>query len=488
MLVRHLRNLRALKITKYLSCNSLRYFNNVVPAVGAPPPQFFKPTPGELSPVELSTLPVRFDHIARAHARIRHGVRFTGVERSHFLSLHTGFEVYPKREFQQVTGSFKERGARNALELLLNDPDPIIRENARKKGVIAASAGNHALALAYHGRQLGIPVTVIMPTTAPLTKVSKCRGFEANVVLHGSHIGEAKAEAQSNSIYEGMTYINGYDDPAIIAGAGTIGVELFEQIPKLDAVVIPVGGAGLIAGVSLALKTLNPRIHIIGVEPENCASFSYALQTGGAFTLPSHEPTLADGLAVPQVGPTSFEVARHFVDEVVTVSERLIALALLRCVEDEKVIVEGSGAIAVAPLLPGGPLALREDLKGKNVAVLLCGGNIDTAVLGRVIERGLAADGRLVRFVARVSDRPGGIAALTKVLSDNGASIKDIYHERAWLQSSVSHVHVKCVIETLSADHALQVRDALKSSGYPLTWGENAAVGKYAEELNAQLM
>lgn len=264
---------------------------------------------------------------------------------------------------------------------------------AKKLGVITASAGNHALALAWHGNNLGIPVTCVMPTVAPLTKVDKCRKFGANILIHGAHIGESREFAKAE--YPELKYINGYDDPEIIAGAGTMGLEILEQFKDVDVILVPVGGAGLIAGVALAVKTLRPKVQIIGVEPENCMSFAAAMEAGRPV---SHfkEGTIADGLAVPVVGPTSFEVARYLVDQTVAVSERMIAIAVLRLIETERLVVEGGGAAALAAILPGGPLFGA--FKGKNVCVPLCGGNIDTSTLGRIIERGLAADERLIRF------------------------------------------------------------------------------------------
>jgi threonine dehydratase len=294
-----------------------------------------------------------------------------------------------------------------------------LSEDLRKKGVVAASAGNHALALAWHGKDLGIPVTCVMPMNAPLTKVEKCRKFGANVVSYGNHIGEAKDYAYQE--FGHLKYINGYNDPEIIAGAGTIGIEILEQCRDVDAIVVPVGGAGLIAGVGLAVKTLRPAVQVIGVEPDNVASYAAALAAGK----PTHafkDPTLADGLAVPVVGDIAFEVARANVDSTCVVSEKMIAIAMLRLIEIEKLVVEGGGASGLAAILPGGPLFRQ--FKGKTVCVILGGGNIDTTLLGRVIERGLAADSRLVRFTVTVSDRPGGIANLTRLIADCGGSVK----------------------------------------------------------------
>jgi threonine dehydratase len=295
----------------------------------------------------------------------------------------------------------------------------LLNAENRKNGVVAASAGNHALALAWHGRDLNIPVTCVMPASAPMAKVDKCRKFGANVVLHGEHIGEAKKFALQEFAH--LKYINGYDDPEIIAGAGTMGIEILDQAKDVDVILVPIGGAGLIAGVSLAAKTIKPTIQVIGVEPANVASYAAAIAAGKPVD-GFKEATIADGLAVPVVGPTSFEVARRFVDSSCVVSEKEIALAMLRLIEMEKVVVEGGGAAALAAILPEGPL--YGHFRGKKVCVLLCGGNIDTSVLGRVIDRGLSADSRLIRFGATVSDRPGGIARLAKDMAELGASVK----------------------------------------------------------------
>ncbi len=398
------------------------------------------------------------------------GVRYTACERSYFLSELCGMNVYLKTELDQFTGSFKERGARNAIVQLQRKwaKEDEGSESQLPRGVIAASAGNHALALSYHGSLLNVPVTVVMPVVAPLAKVDKCRRFGARVIIKGAHIGESKEYAEQLVESEGLNYINGYDDVPIVAGAGTIGIEICDQVPDLDMVVVPVGGAGLIAGISCAVKTLRPDCKVYGVEPHFAASYTAALEAGEPVNAVV-EPTLADGLAVPQVGGNAFEVARNYVDDTFLTTEREIAIACLRLIENEKMVVEGGGATGLTAILPGGPLDLPEN-KGKTVAIPICGGNIDTTTLGRVIDRGLAADYRLVRFVATVSDRPGGIANLTKVLSDNGASIKDIYHERAWLHSSISNVQVKCIVETQGEKHTKKIREALRMAQYPVIW------------------
>lgn len=395
----------------------------------------------------------KYEDVSRAFYRIKTGIVRTHLDYSSALSELTGTKLYMKKEFMQFTGSFKERGARNALLMLTPEQ--------KRTGVVAASAGNHALALAYHGQDLGIPVTCVMPVVAPFTKMQKAKNLGANIVMHGAHIGESKEHAMT--AFKDKVYINGYDDKRIVAGAGTVGVEILEQLPEVDAIVVPVGGTGLIAGIALAIKTLRPEIEVIGVEPENVASYSAALKAGKPVS-EYRGGTLADGLAVPVVGANAFRVAQRYVDYSVNVSEKQIALALLRLIEHEKLVVEGGGATAVAALLPGGPLYGKLD--GKKVACILSGGNIDTTMLGRVIERGLAADGRLVRFTAIVSDRPGGIARLSAAFLSCGVSIKDIYHERAWLHTQIDEVMVKCVVETTGIEHTEQLFAYLAANGH----------------------
>jgi len=361
-------------------------------------------------------------------------------------------EIFCKLDNLQRTGSFKERGARNALAQLSREQ--------QKRGVIAASAGNHAQALAYQGSLLGIPATVVMPKFAPLIKVTNCEKLGATVVFHGKDFGEAKAHAHEIASERGLAYIDGYNDAAIIAGQGTMGLEILEQIPNVDAVIIPVGGAGLLAGVSLAIKTLRPNTKIVAVEAENVASFSAALEAGRPRKI-TMQPTLADGLAIPQIGANAFQIARPLVDLVVTVSEEEIALAILRLVELEKSVVEGAAATPLAACMSG----KLNELAGKRVVLLLCGGNIDPNVLSRVIERGLVADGRLGRFTAVISDRPGGLADLAKQIASIGASIKQVVHDRAFASPDVSAVNVSCTVETRNHQHLAELRALLKSRG-----------------------
>ena len=396
---------------------------------------------------------VAFKDVEAARERIASAVYYSPCRPSIALSEVTGMEIFCKLDNLQRTGSFKERGARNALAQL--SPEQ------QTRGVIAASAGNHAQALAYQGKLLGIPATVVMPKFAPLVKVNNCQKLGATVVLHGKDFGEAKAHAHLIAKEKGLAYIDGYDDPAIIAGQGTMGLEIVEQIPDLDAVIVPVGGAGLLAGVSLAVKTLRPKAKIVAVEAENVASFSAALEAGKPTKVAMH-PTLADGLAIPQVGTNAFQIARPFVDLAVTVTEEQIALAILRLVELEKSVVEGAAATPLAACMSG---KLGELAGGKRVVLLLCGGNIDPNVLSRVIESGLVADGRLCRFTAVISDRPGGLADLATQIASTGASIKQVVHDRAFASSDVSAVNVLCTVETRNHQHLAQLRAQLKSHG-----------------------
>jgi len=395
---------------------------------------------------------VSLQSIVAARHRIAGGIVRTPCEESPLLSELCGCTVFTKREYLQRTGSFKERGARNALLQL--------SEDQRTRGVVAASAGNHALALAYHGRDLGIPVTVVMPIFAPLVKQSRARQLGAKVILDGQNIGEAKFLADRLVESDGLTYVHGFDGIEVINGQGTLGLEILEQVPEADAIIVPIGGAGLIAGLGIAVKAMRSQTEIIGVEPENAASYCAALERGEP-CLTSMQPTLGDGLAVPTVGPHAFALARQVVDSVVTVDEEAIALAILRLVEIEKGVVEGSGATPLAALLAG----KLPHLKGKRVVLTLCGGNIDPAVLGRVIEHGLVADGRLARFKAIISDRPGGLAALAQAIAAQGASVKQIEHERAFASPDISTVEVICTVETRDREHVDAVCAALQEQG-----------------------
>lgn len=398
-------------------------------------------------------MPVNLAAIRGAARRIADGIPVTPCQESIPLSELTGAQVFCKLDNFQRTGSFKERGARNALLRL--------SPTQRSRGVIAASAGNHALGLAYHGQLLGIPVTVVMPDYAPLIKIATCESLGARVLVRGVDFAAARAAADELVASDGLHYVHGFDDPDIIAGQGTMALEILRQVPQVDAIVAPIGGAGLIAGIAVAAKAINPKVQIIGVESKATASFSAAINNDGPVTIP-RRATLADGLAVLRVGDNAFELARPLLDRVVSVSEEWIALAILRYLEKEKTVVEGAAAAPLGALLSG----QLPELQGKRVVLAVCGGNIDPTTLSRVIERGLVADGRLGRFTVTISDRPGGLAALSKTLAAAGASVRDIAHDRAFSGPDVSAVHAVCTVETRDADHLKAVRQALKKAGF----------------------
>ena len=396
---------------------------------------------------------VTCDDIRRAHERIRDGIYRSPCPPSIPLSELTGASVFCKLDLLQRTGSFKERGARNALLLL--DPEQ------RARGVVAASAGNHALGLAYHGRLLGIPVTVVMPRFAPLVKVSTCRRLGARVILEGETFEDARRLAVDVALREGLNRVHGFDDPRVIAGQGTMAVEILEDLPDVEAIVVPTGGAGLLAGVAIAAKAVNPDIRIVAVEPAAAPSLSASLAAGRPTQVPIR-PTLADGLAVGRVGELSFALAAPHVDRVVTVSEDELSLAVVRLLELEKTVAEGAAAAALAALVGGH----CPELAGRRTVLLLCGGNIDLTMLDRVIERGLAADGRRWRFTVRVSDRPGGIARLTAAIAAAGASVLEIVHDRAFSGPDVFSTAVEVTVETAGTDHVAALMKQLRDDGF----------------------
>jgi threonine dehydratase len=390
--------------------------------------------------------------VEAARERIAGGVYLSPCVRSIPLSQLTGADVFCKLDYLQRTGSFKERGARNALLLLT----PL----QRRRGVIAASAGNHAQGNAYHGRLLGIPTTVVMPKFAALVKVTNCRHFGANVILHGADLTEARAHAGELAERDGLTFIHPFDNENVIAGQGTVALEILEQAPGVEAIVVPVGGGGLIAGIGTVVKAKAPEVEVVGVEPEGAACLAAAL-AHRAPTLVTLGSTLADGLAVAKLGAAPFDIVTRVVDRVVTVDESSIALAILRLVELEKSVVEGAGAAPLAAFIAG----RLDALKGKRVVLVLAGGNIDSTMLGRVIEVGLVADGRLARITVTISDRPGGLARLAELIASTGASIREIVHDRAFSGPDLSAVRVVCDVETTGHAHVERLHEALSAAG-----------------------
>jgi threonine dehydratase len=398
---------------------------------------------------------VSLSQIVAARSRLNGAIVCTPCTESAALSELTGARIFCKQEHLQRTGSFKERGACNALAMLTP-------EQARL-GAIAASAGNHALGLAWHGRALGIPVTVVMPRFAPLVKVARCRKFGATVLLHGDTFDEARSEAGRLAEERELTYIHPFDDPRVIAGQGTLAFEILEQAPDAEAIVVPVGGGGLLAGVAIVLQALKPSLQIIGVEPANAACFAAGLAAGAPVRV-STRFTLADGLAVAEAGRHTLAIVAPLAYRMVTVEEEALALAMLRLAELEKCVIEGAGAAGFAALL-GGSLP---ELEGRRVVLLLSGGNIDPLAHSRVIERGLAADGRIYRFDALISDRPGGLAHLSGVLASAEANVTEIVHNRTFGGPDLSRVHVLCTVETRDRAHIAEIQLRLAQNGVEL--------------------
>jgi threonine dehydratase len=403
--------------------------------------------PRDVHMPDPSESPVTLDSIRAARERLGGAIYHTPCPYSYMLSRLCNCQVYCKLDHLQVTGSFKERGARN--KLLLMD------EKQRRSGAVAASAGNHALGLAYHGQLLHIPVSVVMPQWTPLVKLTNCRAFGANVVLHGQSYDEARQRAQELADTQHLTYVPGFDDADVIAGQGTLGLEILEDVPDVDAVIVPVGGGGLIAGVAVAIKSIKSGAAVIGVESANAPTMHESLRQGHVVKIDAR-PTLADGLAVAEGGQICFQIIRKLVDRVMLVDEGQIALSVLRLLELEKTVVEGAGAV---------PLAAAMDpamqLAGKKVVLLLSGGNIDVTMISRVIDRGLAADGRLCRVHVSVSDRPGTLANLASILASTGASINQVMHDRHFGPPDVARVAIDCVLETRDTQHIEQIRQAL---------------------------
>jgi threonine dehydratase len=397
---------------------------------------------------------VTLNEVQQARARIRDFIYLSPCQRSEELSQLTGQQVHLKLDNLQRTGAFKERGALNKI-LTLSDEE-------KRRGVIAASAGNHAQAVAYHATQRSIRSQIVMPLMTPLVKVSATRGFGAEVVLHGANYDEACTEALRRADEDGMTFLHPFDDAAVIAGQGTIGLEMIEQVLGLEAVVIPIGGGGLISGVACAIKETNPNIRVIGVQTERLPSMLRAVEAGAQVTLPAGA-TIADGIAVRRAGDLTFPLVQRYVDEIVTVDEEEIANAILILLESEKTLAEGAGAVALAALLQR-----KTSLRGERTAVLVCGGNIDVSLLAKIIERGLVKDGRWFRVRIHLSDRPGALNQVTKIIADQRANIVQTQYDRTYYGVNLGDTAIDITMETRGAAHIESLIQALTENGYRL--------------------
>jgi threonine dehydratase len=396
---------------------------------------------------------IQLSDIQGALARIRGDIRVSPCPRSEPFSGLTGNTIFLKLDNQQRTGAFKERGALN--KLLTMTPDE------RAHGVIAASAGNHAQGVAYHAGRHKVRARILMPLPTPLTKVSATRAYGAEVVLHGANYDEAYDEAVEQSRQNSLTLIHAFDDDAVIAGQGSLGLEILQQHPDIEAIVSPIGGGGLIGGVACAVKETRPAVKVFGVQPAKLPSMKAALEAGKPVTLDSAK-TIADGIAVRRAGERTLPLVQKYVDQIVTVEEEEIANAILLLLEREKTLAEGAGAAAIAAVLNR-----KLPLEGKRVAVLVCGGNIDVTLLARIIERGLVKDGRLVRLRVHLPDYPGALHKLTGILAEHRANIVETAYDRAYHGVNLGDTAIDITMETRGPEHIAELLAALVSAGYP---------------------
>ncbi len=395
-------------------------------------------------------LPVTIDDVRAAAARIAGSVVRTPTLISQTLSELTGATVYLKFENLQFTAAYKERGALNRL-LQLGD-------NAKKNGVIAASAGNHAQGLAYHGKRLGVPVTIVMPNTTPIVKVMQTESHGATVVLEGETFDAAYAHARKLEGERGLTFVHPFDEPDIVAGQGTVALEMLADAPEIDMLAVPIGGGGLISGMATVARALNPEIEIIGVQAELFPSM-YAVIKGK--DMPCAGDTLAEGIAVKYPGELTRKFVRALVDDIVLVSERHLEQAVSLLLQIEKTVVEGAGAAGLAALL-----AHPERFKGKTVGIVLCGGNIDTRLLANVLLRDLARSGRLARLRIRLQDRPGALFNVARIFHEQSVNIIEIYHQRVFTSLPAKGLITDIECETRDRAHLDRLITALRAASY----------------------
>jgi threonine dehydratase len=405
-------------------------------------------------------LAVSFEDVRRAQLAIAGEVMRTPAIAAPALSEITGAEIVLKLETMHPTGSFKERGALAKLKSL--------DAAQRRAGVIAMSAGNHAQGVAYHARRLGIPATIVMPEGTPFIKVERTAAYGARVVLRGEGLTEARRAAEAIADAEGLALVHPYDDPFIIAGQGTIGLELLEDRPDLDQIIVPIGGGGIIAGTAIGAKGLKPAVEVIGVEAALYPSMHHAIrglaeEKGG--------PTLAEGIAVKEPGRLTRAIVEALVADILLVDERQLEGAIETLVEVQKLVVEGAGAAPLAALL-----AAPERFRAKRVALVLCGGNIDSRLLASILMRGLVRGGRLVRIRAEISDAPGVLAKIARTIGEKGGNIVEIYHHRLFQDVPVKLAEVDVVIETRNAAHVGEIIETLRRSGFPTRLMSNTAV------------
>ncbi len=395
---------------------------------------------------------VTLDDIRAARQRIAQSIRVSPCSYSESFSRLFGGSVFLKLENRQRTGSFKERGALNRILTLTPEE--------RSRGVIAASAGNHAQAVAYHATKQGIASTICMPIHTPLNKVVSTREYGAHVVLHGANYEEAYDEARRRSEEQGLTFVHAFDSDEVIAGQGTIGLELLEQCENMEVAVVAIGGGGLASGIGCAIKSVNPRVRVIGVQTERLPSMKAALAQNAPVTIPA-ATTMADGIAVRRAGERTLPLIHEYVDDIVTVGEEEIANAVLLFLEREKMLAEGAGAAAIAAVINR-----KTGAAGKTTAAVVSGGNIDVTLLSRIIERGLVKDGRLIRLRINLPDYPGALYKLSGIIAHHRANIIATSHDRAYYGVNLGETAIDVTLETRGEEHARQLTEALAAAGY----------------------
>jgi len=394
---------------------------------------------------------VGIEDIRAAAAAIEGEVVCTPLIAAPRLSQSLGCEISLKLENLQFTGSFKDRGALNKLKSL--------SAAEAERGVIAMSAGNHAQGVAHHAERLGIPATIVMPEFAPFTKVERTRSFGARVVLEGDTIDAAAEAARRIQDEEGLAFIHPYDDPMIVAGQGTIGLEILAERPDLELIVVPIGGGGIISGIALAAKALNPEIRILGVEAELYPSMYQALN---ALAPSAGGTTLADGIAVKTPGGLTKAIVADLVDEILLVDEPGIEAAVQLLVEEQKLVAEGAGAAGIAAVMK-----YPERFAGRRVATVICGGNIDVRLLASVLTRGLIRDGRLVKLRVEIIDRPGVLAKIAECIGQTGGNIIEVHHQRMFSDVPAKQADLDIMVETRNPAHVDQIVGLLKAQGFP---------------------
>ncbi|MDN5332369.1 MAG: threonine dehydratase [Tepidanaerobacteraceae bacterium] len=395
------------------------------------------------------------EHVKEAREVLKNVVYKTGLMHNTTLSEMSGNNVYLKMENLQKTGSFKIRGAYNKIAHLT--------EEEKKRGVIASSAGNHAQGVALGATSYGIKSTIVMPKHAPLSKVSATKKYGAEVVLHGNVYDEAYGMAKKIQEETGATFIHPFNDPYVIAGQGTIGLEILEDLPDADVIVVPIGGGGLISGVALAVKSLKPKVKIIGVQTQNMPSMAVSISKKTVTTVEGM-PTIADGIAVKTPGELTFEMVQKYVDDIVTVDEDEIANAILILLERAKVVTEGAGAVAVAAVLNR-----LTHVKNKKVVAVISGGNIDVNILSRVIDKGLVKSGRKIFLDTFIPDRPGTLWRLLNLIADTGANVLSVTHARSTKEVPIGFAKVELELETADEEHVQKLKDVLIRHNYSIS-------------------